>query len=48
MAEADALAMLSIARRDLQAAKGMVDNSVFHEAVWGCQVQQVAEKALKA
>jgi len=48
MGEADALAMLAIARRDLQAAKGMVDSSVFHEAVWGFQVQQVAEKALKA
>jgi HEPN domain-containing protein len=48
MAKADALAMLAIARRDLQAAKGMIDASVFHEAVWGFQVQQVVEKALKA
>ena len=48
MAEADALVMLAIARRDLQAAKGMTDAAVFHEAVWGFQVQQVAEKALKA
>ena len=48
MAKADALAMLAIARRDLHAAKGMIDASVFHEAVWGFQVQQVVEKALKA
>ena len=48
MAKADALAILAIARRDLQAAMGMTDAAVFHEAVWGFQVQQVAEKALKA
>ena len=48
MAEADALAMLAIARRDLQAAQGMTNTSAFHEAVWGFQVQQTVEKALKA
>ena len=48
MAEADALALVAIARRDLQAARGMTDATVFHEAVWGFQVQQTIEKALKA
>ena len=48
MAEADALALLAIARRDLLAAQGMGDAAVFHEAVWGFQVQQAIEKALKA
>ncbi|MFM7455199.1 MAG: HEPN domain-containing protein [Vulcanococcus sp.] len=48
MAEADALALLVIARRDLQAAQGMVDSGTFHEAVWGFQLQQATEKALKA
>ena len=48
MAEADALALLAIARRDLQAAQGMTDTTTFHEAVWGFQVQQTIEKALKA
>lgn len=48
MAEADALALVVIARRDLQAALGMTDSSTFHEAVWGFQVQQTIEKALKA
>ncbi|MEB3327074.1 MAG: HEPN domain-containing protein [Synechococcus sp.] len=48
MAEADAWSLLAIARRDLQAAQGMTDVSVFHEAVWGFQLQQVVEKALKA
>lgn len=48
MLEADALALLAIARRDLQAAQGMADTTVFHEAVWGFQVQQTIEKALKA
>lgn len=33
MAEADALALLAIARRDLQAAQGMIDTTIFHEAV---------------
>ena len=41
MAEADALALLAIARRDLQAAQGIA-------AVWGFQVQQTIEKSLKA
>jgi HEPN domain-containing protein len=48
MADADALALVSIARRDLVAARGMTDATVFHEAVWGFQVQQTIEKALKA
>ena len=48
MFEADALALLAIARRDLQAAQGMTDPTTFHEAVWGFQVQQTIEKALKA
>jgi HEPN domain-containing protein len=48
MAEADALALLAIARRDLLAAQGMTDTTTFHEAVWGFQVQQTIEKALKA
>jgi HEPN domain-containing protein len=48
MAEADALALVAIARRDLQAAHGMTDTTMFHEAVWGFQVQQTIEKALKA
>ena len=48
MLEADALALLTIARRDLQAAQGMTDTTTFHEAVWGFQVQQTIEKALKA
>lgn len=47
MAEADARAMLAIARRDLQAAQGMTSPIRFHEAVWGFQVQQAVEKALK-
>ena len=33
MAEADALALAAIARRDLLAARGMTDATVFHE---GC------------
>ncbi|MFM9088762.1 MAG: HEPN domain-containing protein [Cyanobium sp.] len=48
MPEADALALVAIARRDLLAARGMTDASVFHEAVWGFQVQQTIEKTLKA
>lgn len=48
MAEADALALAAIARRDLLAARGMTVATVFHEAVWGFQVQQTIEKALKA
>ncbi len=35
MAEADALALVAMARRDLQAAHGMTDTTTFHEAVWG-------------
>jgi HEPN domain-containing protein len=48
MAEADALALLAIARRDLQAAQGKPHTATFHEAVWGFQVQQTIEKTLKA
>ena len=48
MPEVDALALVAIARRDLQAAQGMSDTATFHEAVWGFQVQQTIEKALKA
>ncbi|MFN9644790.1 MAG: HEPN domain-containing protein [Cyanobacteriota bacterium] len=48
MADADALALAAIARRDLLAARGKTDAAVFHEAVWGFQVQQTIEKALKA
>ena len=48
MAEADALALVAIARRDLQAAHGMIDTTTFHEAVWGFQMQQAIEKALNA
>ena len=32
MAEADALALVAIARRDLQAAHGMTNTTTFHEA----------------
>ena len=48
MADADARALLVIAHRDLQAAQGMTDPGTFHEAVWGFQLQQAVEKALKA
>lgn len=48
MAEADALALVAIARRHLKAAQAMTDPISFHEAVWGFQVQQTIEKALKA
>ncbi|MFO7628938.1 MAG: HEPN domain-containing protein [Prochlorococcaceae cyanobacterium] len=48
MAEADARSLLTIACRDLQAAQGMTDVCVFHEAVWGFQLQQAVEKGLKA
>ena len=48
MADADARALLVIAHRDLQAAQGMTDPAAFHEAVWGFQLQQAVEKALKA
>lgn len=44
----DAALMLRIARRDLKAAKGMLDEEVFDEATWGFQIQQATEKALKA
>ncbi len=44
----DAALMLRIARRDLKAARGMLDEEVFDEATWGDQIQQATEKALKA
>jgi HEPN domain-containing protein len=44
----DAALMLRIARRDLKAARGMLDEEVFDEATWGYQIQQATEKALKA
>jgi HEPN domain-containing protein len=39
---------LRIAQRDLAAAKGMVDVTLFYEEHWGFQLQQATEKALKA
>lgn len=39
---------LRIAQRDLHAAKGMVDATLFYEEHWGFQIQQATEKALKA
>ena len=39
---------LRIAQRDLRAAKGMVDVTLFYEEHWGFQLQQATEKALKA
>lgn len=41
-------AFLRIARRDLSAVMAMVDPSVFDEDVWGFDLQQATEKALKA
>ena len=40
--------MLKIARRDLAAAAGMLDGEIFEEVIWGFQLQQSVEKALKA
>jgi HEPN domain-containing protein len=39
--------MLRIARRDLKAAQGLQDSAI-DEAIWGFQIQQAVEKALKA
>ncbi len=47
MANPEALAMLRIARRDLKAAQVLQDNAI-DEAIWGFQIQQSVEKALKA
>lgn len=47
MASPEALAMLRIARRDLKAAQVLRDNEI-DEAIWGFQIQQAVEKALKA
>jgi HEPN domain-containing protein len=40
--------MLKIARRDHAAAAGMLDGEIFEEVIWGFQLQQAVEKALKA
>ncbi len=47
MANPEAQAMLLIARRDLKAARALQDNAI-DEAIWGFQIQQAVEKALKA
>jgi HEPN domain-containing protein len=47
MANPESLALLRIARRDLQAAE-LLQNPVADEANWGFQIQQAVEKALKA
>jgi hypothetical protein len=44
MAETDALALAAIARRDLLAAQGMTDATVFHEAVWGFRYSKPSRK----
>ena len=40
--------MLSLARRDLKALRGMLDPDVFDEAVFGFHAQQAVEKSVKA
>lgn len=47
MAIPEALVLLRIARRDLQAAV-LLQNPAADEANWGFQIQQAVEKALKA
>lgn len=47
MANPEALATLRIARRDLKAAQVLQDYAI-EEAIWGFQIQQAVEKALKA
>lgn len=47
-ARGDARSLLAIAEHDLLAAQGMTNADTFHEVIWGFQVQQVVEKALKA
>lgn len=47
MVKPEALAMLRIARRDLKAAQLLQDKAI-DEAIWGFQIQQAVEKALKA
>ena len=47
MANPEAVALLRIARRDLQAAVLLQDPAA-DEASWGFQIQQAVEKALKA
>lgn len=44
----EAIRMLRIARRDLKAARSMLDADLFEEPTWGFQIQQATEKALKA
>jgi HEPN domain-containing protein len=48
MGLAEATGMLKIARRDHAAAAGMLDGEIFEEVIWGFQLQQAVEKALKA
>jgi len=48
MGNTEATGMLKIARRDLAAAAGMLDGEIFEEVIWGFQLQQSVEKALKA
>ncbi|MCD6460375.1 HEPN domain-containing protein [bacterium] len=40
--------MLKIANKDLKALKGMLDEKVFEDNIFGFHVQQTIEKALKA
>jgi len=40
--------LLSIARKDMSALRGMSDREIFAEEIFGFHVQQVAEKAFKA
>lgn len=44
----EAIRMLRIARRDLKAARSMLDADLFEEPTWGFQIQQAREKTLKA
>jgi HEPN domain-containing protein len=48
VANPEALAMLRISKRDWKAASGMTAIEVFEEVIWGFQLQQAIEKALKA
>lgn len=43
-----ALAMLRVARKDLNALVGMRENPLFADEIFGFHAQQAAEKALKA
>lgn len=46
--ESEALRILIMARKDLQALEGMLDASVFSEEIFGFHVEQATEKLLKA